>query len=58
MKKQNGLASIAPRALQLALEALEAALLTRNIDAAHAAVAVAKEQLNALNAVVVQGEGS
>lgn len=56
MEKRNGLASIAPHALRLALDAIEAALLTRNIGAAQAAIEIAKIQLEALRTVAVQAE--
>lgn len=56
MEKRNGLASIAPHALRLALEAIDAALLTRSIDAAQGAIEVAKIQLEALKTVALQAE--
>jgi len=56
MEKRNSLASVAPHALRLALEAVQAALLTRSIDAAQGAIEVAKIQLEALKTVALEAE--
>lgn len=56
MEKRNGLASVAPHALRISLEALEAALLTQSIHAAQDAISVAKLQLEALQTVALQAE--